>query len=566
VSTDLRKLYQEKALAIFLTSPEVIASTRFQVSAREYFPSVTMRTVYETVIDYMDTTGGAPPTIPILNDLLAHRDPAKAELYRGLVHRLRTQVLEKDEEKHVSFFIEKLRSEYSKQCLQKAISAALSSLERDDVFGAQQALYAEMPVVGGDTFVAGSIGDDVHKTIREMEYRRQHPEIYSGCRIGFSNVDKYTGGHYRKEFGVVVGGTGVGKSLVLGAVAVNVSRGGKKVLLVTIENDRRSYMNRLYANISGVKFESFKRDCLSKDELNRWHHRMSCLPKSFCLDVVEFPRGCSAHDIWMYMRATGKEYDYLVVDQISNMLPNNPDKYKADSWQSYGAIALELKRLADIAYNGKGIPVLTASQAAGGTVDKKELNTDDVAMSKQIIRHAHFALYIVRSEDAYLMGASKYRDAFIKSFPVWPDFEVWSIGEGPTFKDASGNSQSGAAPGSYVPKPVGGFNDAIPDGVDPLTGIVAGSQTVVEDLAATKTVEEIAATIKYDPVTGEILDDDSELSVTAEAMHFEVDASGKFVDYDESKGVVAVSAEAEEKKMEALLAEPEGISEEDLFK
>jgi hypothetical protein len=47
--------------------------------------------------------------------------------------------------------------------------------------------------------------------------------------------------------------------------------------------------------------------------------------------------------------------------------PNHPADFKVMDWRWYSQIALELRVLGNIVYNGRGIPVHTAVHAAGGT-------------------------------------------------------------------------------------------------------------------------------------------------------------------------------------------------------
>jgi hypothetical protein len=189
-------------------------------------------------------------------------------------------------------------------------------------------------------------------------------------------------------------------------------------------------MQRLYSNISGVPYYKFKRNQLDAGDRRRWFEAMGNLHPEFTLKVVEFTEGCSARDISFYMKQVPFEFDYVVVDQITNLFPNDIKEYKPMSWQWFGAISQDLKRLSASAYHNKGVPILSAAQAAGGTVGKKEFTTDDVAMGKVILHHSHGGLFITKDEDGnYNCGASKWRDARVETFAVHPNFSVWHVGE-----------------------------------------------------------------------------------------------------------------------------------------
>lgn len=441
------KAAEERVMAILLQYPADIPLIRLKLLP-EYFKTIPYRNIFETVCDYLEKMGIAP--LPsILKELLAKKHPEQADPYGVLVEKLTHTSLEVGEHQHVGHHIGVLKAYYTERVIKDRIGTILGNLDKENIQAAQEVFSKGLPQTGDD-FLVGHIEPDAKQHLIDQEYRHNHPELFAGIRMGFDNIDHFTGGHYRKELGVVVGGTGVGKSLVLGQVALNVARQGKKVVLVTIENDKQSYMNRIYSNIAQVPFYDFKNNLVTTPNLvERFFTGMEKLPKNFFLDVVEFPAGCSPNDIWFYLRHLPHEINYLVVDQISNMMPNDPDKYKPDSWQSYGHIALEMKRMIGNIYNGKGIPCLTAMQASGGTGEKRELSTDDIAMSKQIIRHAHFALYITKVEDTHTMGASKYRDARIEPFTVFPTFKYWQLGERP-HEEEHASAPAGAIPPSPI--------------------------------------------------------------------------------------------------------------------
>ena len=69
---------------------------------------------------------------------------------------------------------------------------------------------------------------------------------------GFATIDGRPTNASSKEAWVFVGGQGIGKSLMLGQLSVNAAAAKKRVMLVTIENTRETYMRRLYSNTCQV--------------------------------------------------------------------------------------------------------------------------------------------------------------------------------------------------------------------------------------------------------------------------------------------------------------------------
>jgi hypothetical protein len=333
------------------------------------------------------------------------------------------------EENHLSYHLGRLRELYTVEQLKRTMETSLGKLATNDIQGALDSWKApvEDPY---KKYILASVVDDLVSSVDAIEEQKRNP-VHS-VLYGFPSIDGPTGGMYPGELAVVVAGTGIGKSLILGQCAINAAKQGKRVLVVTIENPCKSYLHRIYSNISKVPYWKFKRAELDQSDMAAWLTAISKLPEGFHLDVIEFTSGCSTQDIYDYIRSVELPYDLLVVDQITNMHPTAQKDLKVQSWNWFSQIAIELKQLTGYAYNDKGVPILTASQASGGTVGKKQLTTDDVAMAKAILHHAHTGLFITKSDDGaeYSIGASKLRDAKIETFTVNPEFTYWTVREG----------------------------------------------------------------------------------------------------------------------------------------
>ncbi len=419
--------YAEKTIALCLADSKFVAEVREAVP-EEHILSKELRGMYKAILTYYDQSDGVIPTRPILLDILRGTSNLDDAGWGTLYDRVWDSHMEGDEA-HLSFYSQRLEDGWRSEVIKRNVLDAIEKLKERDVDGAVGALYKEWPKAR-NAYIQGDMVSDLVTVATELDERAKAPKLWEGIPFGFPTLDMATGGHCRGELAVVIGGTGVGKSLTLGQVAVNVAKRGKKVVLITVENNKWSYMNRLYSNLSGVPYWKFKRHQLEKQDKDQWLRSMDALHQDFMLKVVEFTEGCSARDIAFYLRQLPFEADYLVVDQITNMLPNEVKDHKPMSWMWFGQIALDLKRLASSAYHNRGIPILSAAQASGGTVGKKEFTTDDVAMGKIILHHAHAGLYITKDEDGmFNMGASKYRDAKVDVFPVHPDFKTWSLSE-----------------------------------------------------------------------------------------------------------------------------------------
>lgn len=415
----------ELVLAVLLRHPEEAPQLRLNLPP-ECILNSAVSIAYASALEYIDATGIAP-TPDILKSRVTRGRMKEADKWSGFIDRIFAIKDVGEHHKHLQFFVGAIQDEWMASQAKAAMATALDQIENREVKEALKTLQAGSAFSSGQVF-AGDISSDFARFVADYEKRKANPEKYAGIPIGFPSID-ILGGHHAKELWTMVGGAGVGKSLFLGQVAVNVARARKKVLLVTVENDLRSYMLRLYSNICGVKFNHLKNSRLEPDEMQKWLIGIGKLRRDFCLKVAHFPDGCSARDIASYMRTLKEPMDYVVVDQITNMIPNRPADFRSLDFRWFFQIALELKRLGDTAYHGEGVRILTAIHAAGGTTDKKELSTDDIALAKAINYHVHASFFLTRVDGAYNLGASKFRDGKVETFPVFPHWEFWRLEE-----------------------------------------------------------------------------------------------------------------------------------------
>lgn len=471
--------YEEKIISTVLNHAGTLEEIRGGLNVN-YFLNPQTRSLYQAILTYVEKTDGVVPTVTLLKDHLSIEEPTHAQLLHGLLDRIMDSA-EPNDYQHTSFYVMQVHRDWQSQEIQKNIKDVIGALKGNDIATAISILQQDN-FQTKDKHVVGNLERDFVAHMDDITYRQNNPKLFEGIPLGFSGIDLYAHGHCKKELIVIIGGTGVGKSLILGQVGVNVARRKKRVLLVTVENDKRSYMNRLYSNLSEVPYWKFKTAQFEQRDKDKWMEAMGMLPEDFCLEVVEFPEGCSARDIWFYMRGISAKFDYLVVDQITNMYPNGFDPNNVSrgltpmSWQWFGQIALDLKRLASYAYGNEGIPVLTAAQAAGGIAGKKDLTTDDIAMAKIIAHHSHGVFFVTRDGDNYNMGASKYRDARIETFPVFPRFEFYQITDHPT--GSSGQTVDSQVPLPQEEKPkieqtlAAEFGESVPDSIDDVDKLI----------------------------------------------------------------------------------------------
>ena len=420
---------EDKLLAVLLRNPQVAPEVSVRASFM-WFESPLAGTAFDVALNYA-CENQVSPTRDILLTLCSHRDPDNTKFYAGAIDRAYAVPHAPDEFKHVVYYCDMVERAWKARTAEAVMIAAAEMLDKGAVDDAVESLQRDIKIPL-TKFSGAELMGDFGAFLDEYNAIKADPSRRFGIPIGFRPIDDATRGHFPGELIVMVGGPGVGKSLFLGQVAVNVSvKAKKRVLLITVENNLRSYQRRLYSNIGGIPYDDLKTSSLTDSETAKLMEAIAALPEEFCLKVVHMEPPCTPKDILNIMRAEKHAYDYLIVDQITNMAPNHPKDFQVMDWRWYSQIALELRTVSAIVYNGKGIPTMTAVHAAGGTTDKKELTTDDTALAKSIGYHADGMLFFTRKDGTYLIGKSKYRDAHFDTFEVFPVWENWTIRDTP---------------------------------------------------------------------------------------------------------------------------------------
>lgn len=112
------------------------------------------------------------------------------------------------------------------------------------------------------------LGEYVDELKEEVE-RRRNTQGMVGIRTGIQALDRLSKGLQRKHYYLLGGRPGMGKSLVVGQVALNVAKQGKRVLLCSAEMAAEQYIMRMACTIAGVDYERFNGGLYDEEEARR---------------------------------------------------------------------------------------------------------------------------------------------------------------------------------------------------------------------------------------------------------------------------------------------------------
>ncbi len=232
-----------------------------------------------------------------------------------------------------------------------------------------------------DTSVGTQVGTASFSEIQRLATLDRLP---FGCLEIDSTLD---GGLHRKGQGVVIGGTGGGKSMTLGHLAANSLWNTMHVAFATLELPEAVQLARIQANLTGVPINAILGGSIGVAQ-----ERMEMLEGKIGVGFVkEFTANAtSVEDLRDWLKACqdqiGEAVDVLIVDYADKL--NAPGETRG---YETGRIVFEGLRVLAVENN---MWEWTASQPTRGSKDRKKIDTEDVADSMHKVRVADLVVTI----------------------------------------------------------------------------------------------------------------------------------------------------------------------------
>jgi KaiC/GvpD/RAD55 family RecA-like ATPase len=207
-------------------------------------------------------------------------------------------------------------------------------------------------------------------------------------RSGFPFIDTVLGGGFSaKSLYVFMGMPKVGKSLWLGNLAVQSSRMGHNVAVITLEMNDRKYAKRLGANMLGIPIGDYTSVAMDnqamKKKINNLQFDNLQIPGKIL--IKEFPTSqASVLDIERYLKKVeeqrGIKFKVIVIDYI-NILKNWRNPNSENTYMKIKQIAEDLRGVA----MANEWAVLTATQTKQSDFDSTDLTITSASESSGLV-------------------------------------------------------------------------------------------------------------------------------------------------------------------------------------
>ena len=319
----------------------------------EYFQDKSEKVIFDEVKKYF-TQYDKVPNYQAVTIQIQERNDLTEAVYKeieGVVSK-KVEPIAK-----IDFLVNKTEQWCQERAIVNAVYKAVNIIGGDDKNTPMTALPDLLSKAIGTSF-DNSVG---HDYINEAEdrwefYNRKEDKIPSGLEH-FDYITR--GGFPSKSLGVLMAGTGVGKSLFMCSLSANLIESGHNVLYITMEMAEEKIAQRIDQNLLNLNQEEL--DVIAKDSFIKRFNNLK-IKTNGNLVVKEYPTK-SAHS--GHFKALLKELkqkkdyvpDLICIDYL-NICGSATAPKGANSYSEIKAIAEELRGMA-MEFN---VPILTATQ------------------------------------------------------------------------------------------------------------------------------------------------------------------------------------------------------------
>jgi hypothetical protein len=228
--------------------------------------------------------------------------------------------------------------------------------------------------------------------------------------VGIAEIDaRLDGGMPRGSEGLIVAGTGGGKSMFMTHVLASALRLGLFAVLATLELPKGVQLARLKANLTGVPISKITMGTAADREmavsrLEKMYPVLGqCIVQYFpartttIIDIMEWVKRCE--------EVENQKVDLVVIDYIDKL--KSHDSNDKNSYSEGGTIAETFHNWLE--ETGKWGFTASQPQRRAGKEKNRRIEADELADSQQKARVADFVLTATRNEDQMTYFAAKYR-------------------------------------------------------------------------------------------------------------------------------------------------------------
>ena len=416
----------EKTILSNLLHSEQYARKVIPFIKPEYFIDKTQGIVADTLVNFFNQYNH-PPSIDILTVELSKRQELKNQQVFSTVEQFINELdfVSNDQD----WLVKETEGFCKKRAVTLAILDAYEIVEGNDKTRSEDAIPSILQNALSVCFDP-SVGHDYLEDYQARLdfYHREEERLPFDIEL----LNKITAGGLRKKtLNVFMGGTGTGKSLVLGHISAATLMQGKNVLYISMEMSEDSIGERIDANLLDIPMGQLK-----KIDASMYESKMNRLIKKTAGKLIfkEYPT-TSAHvghfKILIDELKTKKNFypDLIIIDYL-NICASSRIKAGsgANSYTVVKSIAEEIRGLAMEC----NVPIISATQTTRClALDTKvikdngeSIDIKDVKVGDKIMSHSGFTevkhVYPVDTQDVYEITTKSGKKIICSSKHIFP--------------------------------------------------------------------------------------------------------------------------------------------------
>ena len=282
-----------------------------------------------------------------------------------------------------------------KQALWVSIIDNVEDIEKD-ANGVLEKCLSRFDTVSKITFNDQDLGLNFFDENDMMKHWESIANPEDRLPTGWDSVDRYTSGGLLKGgkmLGLFVAQPGLGKSLFMSNLAVNLLKQNKKVVVISLEMSQDLYGQRFDAHISQDDINNLK---FTKDKSMAKIKSFYENHPNATLFIKEYaPRSIKVTDIEIYLenlKLAGYDFDIIIVDYLNLILASRP----SENMFRDGLEVSEKLRALSYKFN---CPVVTAAQSNTSGYNTEELGMENISESRGIAHTADLILGLFQTDD-----------------------------------------------------------------------------------------------------------------------------------------------------------------------
>ncbi len=304
----------------------------------EHFFDNSIREIYNFALDYLiKSEFKSAPTENLLKikfESYFNTTGWPSEEY--LVHIITDDLLEKYRRANVQKILFE-SAEALDNDPEKAINLAISRLSKVQ----EDTSTRERIEVYKDGF-QHRVDDYIDSTI-DLEKSKKRKGIY----FGWDLINDQLYGIHPGELAVIVGYTGIGKSLTGAKLALEAARRGTKVYLLNLELDKELELKRLDCLVSGVSFAKYERgelNSLELEQLKSARAEIESFGENLLIDTPSHASERTVQDLYSRAKLWGAEL--VIGDQLSWLTPEGNYRGNGNAQTaSMGELIVDITRI-----------------------------------------------------------------------------------------------------------------------------------------------------------------------------------------------------------------------------